>query len=223
MNLLFAIFYTIPLTVFATPLIPEKRQQDYTEWQYSCDNYAAPGNFKAFNLPGCVAQLSFNKDWYIGIRWAFEATYADGIREQHVPFRDTSNFGVSDNFYPGGGNNYATRNPGSTEFTAVHEFTNICRGGSPPVSWRFFTTTSACQPAAYRFTSGLITPISVARRPARVSGVSMTRKNEAGDFVVSWSTVSGAAAYSVIVQYPTGTDEAGRPYLGQRGARVQVS
>ena len=53
--------------------------------------------------------------------------------------------------------------------------------------------------------------------------MALRRANDAGGFEVSWDAVPDAVAYSVIVQYPTGTDEAGNPYLNVRDARVQVS
>jgi hypothetical protein len=55
-----------------------------------------------------------------------------------------------------------------------------------------------------------------------VEGVQMKRVGEKGEFEVRWRPVEGARAYSVIVQYPTGTDEVGDPYLNVRGVRVQV-
>jgi hypothetical protein len=94
----------------------------------------------------------------------------------------------------------------------------VCRGGQAPVSWRFYTTA----PASNCYTTGQIRAVT-GSRPAQVTGVSLRRANAAGDFQVSWSTVPRAAAYSVLLQYPTGTDEIGRPYVGLRGARVQVS
>ncbi|KZM28727.1 uncharacterized protein EKO05_0009891 [Ascochyta rabiei] len=205
----------------ASPLEISKRQS--TAWRYSCDTRAAPADFKAFDLGGCTAQLSFTKDRYVAIQWAFEATYADGSRAEHKPFRDFNNFGVSDTFYPYLGNNFLTRLPGSSAFTAVHEFTNVCKSGQAPVSWRFYTTSanSACSPADYRYTTGQIRTVGGVSRPAKVSGVTLRRANTAGDFQVGWSAVAGAAAYSVIVQYPTGTDEVGDAYTNVRGARVQ--
>ncbi|KAF2818599.1 hypothetical protein CC86DRAFT_472674 [Ophiobolus disseminans] len=184
----------------ASPLQLEKRQCS-TTWRYQDAKRAPPGNYKAFDLGGCTSQLSFNKDQYISVQWAFEATYADGSRAEHKPFRDFDTFGVSDTFYPYLGNNFITRYPGNSAFTAVHEFTNVCSGGQAPVSWRFYTTWPEC------FTSGQIPPVSGATRPAKVSGVSLRRANDAGDFQVSWSAVPTAAAYSAIVEYPTGTDE----------------
>lgn len=204
----------------ASPVDITKRQS--TTWQYSCDTRAAPSNFKAFNLDNCSAQLSLTKDRYIGVQWAFEATYADGSRVQHTPFRDNSNFGVSDTFYPYQGNNFLTAFPGNSAFTAIHEFLDVCKGGQAPVSWRFYTTSanSACSSSSYRYTTGQI-PTTSGSRPAKVSGVSLRRVNDAGDFQVTWSAVPAAVAYSVIMEYPTGTDEIGRPYTNVRGARVQ--
>ncbi|KAJ4339306.1 hypothetical protein N0V95_007799 [Ascochyta clinopodiicola] len=83
----------------SSPLEISKRQQS-TTWRYTCSALTAPTNFLAFNLPSCTAQLSHTKDRYIGIQWAFEATYADGTRQTHTPFRDLNGFGVSDTFYP---------------------------------------------------------------------------------------------------------------------------
>lgn len=198
----------------------DKRQS--TTWTYTCDR-AAPTNFRAFNLASCTAQLSFDKDRYIGVRWNFEATYADGSRTVHTPFPST-NFGVSDVFYPFLGNNFLTAYPGNSAFTAVHEFANVCKGGQAPVSWRFYTSSanSACSAASYRYTTGQIAVVNGASRPAKVTGVSLRRTNDAGDFQVNWNAVSSAATYSVIVQYPTGTDDVGDPYTNVRGARVQV-
>ncbi|KAF2016783.1 hypothetical protein BU24DRAFT_317005, partial [Aaosphaeria arxii CBS 175.79] len=200
--------------------LPLSLRQEHcsTTWSYrpgSGRDYAPPGNYRAFNLNNCEAQLSFNKDQYVSIQWAFEATYADGSRAEHKPFRDFDTFGVSDTFYPYLGNNFITRYPGSSAFTAVHEFVNVCKGGQSPVSWRFYTTASSC------FTSPRISAVGGVSRPTKVASVSLRRVNDAGDFRVSWSPVSGATAYSVIVQYPTGTDEIGRPYLNVRGARIQ--
>jgi hypothetical protein len=213
-----------PLAIGA-PLDIDKRQTQSATWQYTCESRAAPSTFKAFNLPSCTAQLSFTKDRYVGIQWAFEATYSDGSRISHAPFRDTMNFGVSDTFYPYLGNNFVTAFPGQSAFTAVHEFADVCKSGQPPVSWRFYTTSanSACSAAGYRYTTGQIAAVGGGARPAKVSGVSIRRANDAGDFQVNWSPVSSAVAYSVIVQYPTGSDEVGGAYTNVRGARVQVS
>ncbi|KAL2065172.1 hypothetical protein VTL71DRAFT_4313 [Oculimacula yallundae] len=199
-----------------------------TTWQYTCQpNYAAPSNFKAFNLGGCAAQLAFTKDRYVAVQWNFDAVYADGSRVKYEPFRDFDTFGVSDPFYPFLGNNFNTRFPGASAFTAVHEFTNICKNGAAPVSWIFYTSSanSACSSSSYRYTSGRIPVFSngaVVTRPAKPASYSLRRVNDAGDFLVSWSAVSGASAYSVIVEYPTGTDEVGNPYTNVRGARVQA-
>lgn len=207
----------------ASPFDLSKRQS--TTWTYTCGTAAAPSNFKAFDLGNCAAQLSFTKDRYIGIQWAFEATYADGSKVEYTPFRDFDNFGVSDTFYPFLGNNFITRWPGQSAFTAVHEFADVCKGGQAPVSWRFFTTSAnrACSSPAYRYTTGQINVVGGVSRPAKVGGVTLRRANGAGDFEVSWSSIQGAAAYSAIVEYPTGTDEVGNPYLNVRGARVPVS
>ena len=198
----------------ASPHSLEKRQCS-TSWTFG--QGAPPGNYKAFDVGGCAAQLSFSKDQYISIQWAFEATYADGSRAEHKPFRDFNTFGVSDTFYPYLGNNFITRYPGSSAFTAVHEFSSVCKDGKAPVSWRFYTTTPGC------FTSDQIRSVGGVSRPSKVTGVALRRLNAAGDFRVSWSVVLGAIAYSVIVEYPTGTDEVGNPYKNVRGARVQVS
>ncbi|XMA07803.1 hypothetical protein WAI453_000594 [Rhynchosporium graminicola] len=208
---------------FSLPL--QTRQS--TTWQYTCDpTYAVPSNFKAFNLGGCAAQLAFTKDRYIGVQWNFDAVYADGSRVKHEPYREKS-FGVSDTFYPLPGNNFNERFPGASAFTAVHEFANVCKAGAAPVSWIFYTSSaiSACSSVSYRFTSGSIPVFSngaVVTRPAKPASYSLSRVNDAGDFLVTWSAVSVAAAYSVIVEYPTGTDEIGRPYTNVRGARVQA-
>lgn len=82
----------------ASPLELSKRQS--TTWAYTCGSNAAPSDFKAFDLRGCEAQLSLTKDRYIGVQWAFEATYADGSKAEHAPLRDFNSFGVSDTFYP---------------------------------------------------------------------------------------------------------------------------
>ncbi|EAT82219.1 hypothetical protein HBI56_079350 [Parastagonospora nodorum] len=217
----FSLIAALASIAAASPLEISKRQS--TSWQYSCGSGAAPSSFKAFNLGSCTAQLTLNKDRYIGVQWAFEATYADGTRAVHAPFRGVANFGVSDAFYPLPGNNFLTALPGNSAFTAVHEFANVCKGGQAPVSWRFYTTSanSACSSSSYRYTSGQIPATNGAVRPAKVSGVVIRRANNAGDFTVTWAPVANAVAYSVIVQYPTGTDEIGRPYTNVRGARVQ--
>jgi hypothetical protein len=206
----------------ASPFELSKRQS--TTWTYTCGTKAPPSNFKAFGLGGCAAQLSLTKDRYVGVQWAFEATYADGSTAEHTPFRDFDSFGVGDTFYPYLGNNFITRFPGQSAFTAVHEFTSVCRDGQAPVSWRFFTTSanSACSSSSYRFTTGQIEVVGGVSRPAKVSGVALRRANDTGEFEVDWDAVQDAAAYSVIVEYPTGTDEVGNPYLNVRGARVQV-
>lgn len=204
----------------------EKRQSsESTNWQYSCSSAAPPSNFKAFDLGGCNTQLAFTKDRYVGIQWEFQATYRDGSTAVHRPFQDYNNFGVSDTFYPYLGNNFITKRPGtSSAFTAVHEFSNVCKNGQAPVSWRFYTTSanSACSSASYRYTTGQIQSVGNVSRPPKVSP-SLRRINDNGDFEVSWSPVNGAAAYSVIVEYPTGTDEVGDPYRNVRGERVQAS
>jgi len=219
----FIIIAALASITTASPLDLSKRQS--TTWQYSCESRAAPSSFKAFNLGGCTAQLSLTKDRYIGVQWAFEATYADGTRAVHAPFRGVANFGVSDAFYPFQGNNFLTAFPGNSAFTAVHEFANVCKGGQAPVTWRFYTTSanSACSSSSYRYTTGQIPATNGAARPARVARVAIRRANDVGDFTVTWAPVANAVAYSVIVQYPTGTDEIGQPYTNVRGARVQVS
>jgi hypothetical protein len=207
----------------ASALDLPKRQS--TSWQYTCASHAAPSTFKAFNLPSCTAQLSLTKDRYIGVQWAFEATYPDGSRAVHSPSRGVANFGVSDAFYPFPGNNFVTAFPGQSAFTAVHEFVNVCKGGQAPVSWRFYTTSanSACSASSYRYTTGQIAAVSGVARPGKVANVAVRRASDAGDFTVTWAPVASAVAYSVIVQYPTGTDELGQPYKNVRGARVQVN
>ena len=202
-------------TAVASPLDLDKRQCSKT-FRYQYDGYASPGNYKAFNLGDCSAQLSLTKDQYISVIWAFEATYADGSVMQHKPFRNFDSFGTSDTLYPYMGNNFVTRYPGNSSFTAVHEFTDVCKGNAP-VSWRFFTTSPSC------FTSDQIPVVKGVSRPGLVSGVSMRRTSNEGDFTVTWTAVPGAVAYSVIVEYPTGRDEIGRPYLNVRGARVTAS
>merc|ERR1711963_1026785 len=126
-------------------------------------------------------------------------------------------FGVSDTFYPYLGNNFLTQYPSNTPYTAVHEFTGVCKNGAAPVSWRFYTT-SGTRPC---FTTDQIRVVGGVSRPPKVSGVTLRRNNDAGDFAVDWQPVARAVAYSVIVQYPTGSDEIGNPYRNVRGARVQ--
>lgn len=216
-------FIFLATAAVASPLDLAKRQSAI--WKY-CQDSAAPSNFRAFDLGGCTAQLTFDKDEYIGIQWAFDVTYAAGSTTTLEPSGDTdANFGVSDTFYTNKGYNFLTRLPGSSAFTAVHEFTNVCQSDQIPVSWRFYTTSanSAYSSLSYRYTTGQIRVVGGVSRPAKVGGVSLRRTSDSGNFTVGWSAVTGAAAYSVIVQYPTGTDEAGNPYLNLRGARVQVS
>jgi hypothetical protein len=211
-------FYLLTMANTAVTLPHELvKRQCSTTWSYQYEELAAPGNYKAFDLGGCAAQLSFNKDQYISVQWLFESTYADGSRLEHKPFRNFNSFGVSDPFYPYLGNNFVTRYPGNSAFTAVHEFTNVCSNGQAPVSWRFYTAGSSC------YTTDQITVVGGVARPPKVSGVSLRRANDAGDFQVSWTAAEfGVAAYSVIVEYPTGRDEIGNPYLNVRGARVKV-
>ncbi|KAH7380212.1 hypothetical protein DE146DRAFT_288041 [Phaeosphaeria sp. MPI-PUGE-AT-0046c] len=213
---------TLASTTTASPLSTSFDKRQSTSWTYTCSSGAPPAKFTAFNLPSCTAQLTFTKDRYIGVQWNFEATYADGSRVERKPFK-SANFGASDTFYPYPGNNFLTSYPGNSAFTAVHEFGNVCKGGQAPVSWRFFTSSanSACSAASYRFTTGQIRTVDGESRPAKVSGVALRRVNDAGDFQASWNAVSSAAAYSVIVRYPTGTDDIGNPYTNMRGARVQ--
>ncbi|KAI9048474.1 hypothetical protein LZ554_007309 [Drepanopeziza brunnea f. sp. 'monogermtubi'] len=221
--LLISIFVGSMASTLASSILPLRTRQS-TQWEYFCyPDLAPPSDFKAFNLGNCSAQLAMKKDRYISVMWKFDAVYADGRRVTRTPFRDFKTFGVSDPLYPSSGNNFVTRFPGSSSaFTAVHEFTNVCRGGQAPVAWIFHTIWKTC--SASTFTSGRI-PVSnsgaAVARPAQVTDVSLRRVNDAGDFEASWSPVAGAAAYSVIVEYPTGTDEAGNPYLDVRGARVQ--
>lgn len=218
----FAVTLLSAFSATASPLSP--RQSPSTTWTY-CNGLAVPSNFQAFITDACKAQLTVTKDRYIGIQWAFEARYADGSTAVHTPLRDFANFGVSDTFYPFLGNNFNTRLPGASAFTAVHEFENVCKGGADPVSWRFYTTSAntACSSANYRFTSNQIAVKSGVTRPAKAIGVQMRRTSTTGDFEITWQPVAGASAYSVIVQYPTGTDDVGDPYLNVRGARAQVS
>ena len=93
------------------------------------------------------------------------------------------------------------------------------------MEWRFYTTSAnaACSAKDYRFSSGWVAVQGEVVRPERVEGMQMRRVGEGGEFQVQWRPVEGARAYSVIVQYPTGTDEVGDPYLNVRGVRVQVS
>ncbi|EKD12914.1 uncharacterized protein L3040_005773 [Drepanopeziza brunnea f. sp. 'multigermtubi'] len=219
--LLISIFAGSMPSTLASALLPLRTRQS-TQWEYTCPSgLAPPSDFKAFNLGNCGAQLAMTKDRYTAVMWKFDAVYADGSRVTQTPFRDFNTFGVSDPLYPSLGNNFITRFPGSSAFTAVHEFTNVCRGGQAPVAWIFYTTAKTCSRST--FTSGRI-PVfnggATVTRPALVPDVSLRRVNDAGDFEASWSPAAGAAAYSVMVQYPIGTDDAGDPYLDVRGARV---
>lgn len=216
---------TATATGSALPISP--RQTPSSDWQYNCkgsETLAKPADFKAFDLGGCTAQLTFTKDRYTGYQWNFDAIYADGSRVERKPFQDNNNFGVSSTYFPNLGNNFVTRQPDKSAFTAVHEFTDVCKDGSAPVAWVFYTTsTNSCgAPAGYRYTSPRVDVVGGVSRPAKVAGTALRRTNAAGDFTVSWAAATGAAAYSVIVEYPTGTDEAGNPYRNYRGARIQV-
>ncbi|KAL2071201.1 hypothetical protein VTL71DRAFT_12436 [Oculimacula yallundae] len=216
------------ITTSTSSALPLEARQS-TTWQYTCKpDYAAPSDFKAFNVGGCAAQLSFTKDRYIGVQWNFDAVYADGSRVKHDPLRSSENFGVGDALYPFKGNNFIEKFPGKSAFTSVHEFTNVCKSGATgdaPVSWVFYTTTanSACSAANFKFTTASI-PVynngAVVTRPAKPASYSSKRVNDAGDFKVTWSEVPDAAAYSVIVEYPTNTDDVGRAVKNVRGARV---
>jgi len=212
-------FFCLSVGVSAAPIdvLTSRQQQCSTTFSYPYAGSITPSDYKAFNLGGCNAQLTFTKDRYVGVQWAFEATYADGSRAVHAPFRDFGSFGVSDTFYPYLGNNFLTQYPSNTPFTAVHEFTGVCKNGAAPVSWRFYTT-SGTRPC---FTTDQIRVVGGVSRPPKVSGVTLRRNNDAGDFAVDWQPVARAVAYSVIVQYPTGSDEIGNPYRNVRGARVQ--
>lgn len=213
---------TLPLITSASALSPRQSPT----WTYTCSALAPPSSFTASTPSPCTAQLSLTKDRYIGVHWAFEARYADGTTAVHAPLRDLAAFGVSDPFYPYLGNNFLERWPGSSSaFTAVHEFEGVCVGGEEPVEWRFYTTSAnaACSARDYRFSSGWVAVQGEVVRPERVEGVQMRRVSDGGGFQVQWRPVEGARAYSVIVQYPTGTDEVGDPYLNVRGVRVQVS
>jgi hypothetical protein len=216
-------FLTVIACTTASPLEITKRQS--TTWTYTCSTNASPSNLKTFDLGGCAAQLSLTKDRYIGVQWAFEATYEDGSKAEHMPFRNFDSFSVSDTLYPYLGNNFITRFPGQSAFTAVHEFANVCKNGQAPISWHFFTTSanSACSAEGYRYTTGQIEIVRGVSMPSKVSDVALRRANDAGDFEISWDAVQDAGAYSVIVQCPMGTGEVGNPYFNVRGARVQVS
>ncbi|CAN9227224.1 unnamed protein product [Alternaria alternata] len=185
-------------TTTASPLVLEPRQQCSTSWSYPYTGRAPPGNYKAFNLASCTVQLSFNKDQYVGVQWAFEATYADGSRAELKPFRDFNSFGVSDTFYPYLGNNFLTRYLGNSAFTAVHEFSSVCKNGQAPISWRFYTTSGTANGC---YTTGQIQAVGGVSRPAKVTGVSLRRNNDAGDFEVAWSPVSRAVADPADVDY----------------------
>ena len=116
-------FFSFALTLTTSTIasvLPLERRQQSTEFRYTCNpTLASPTDFKAFNLGNCAAQLSFIKDRYISMRWAFDAVYADGSRVSHEPLRNFDTFGVSDPLYPYLGNNFITRFPGNSAFTAV--------------------------------------------------------------------------------------------------------
>ncbi|KAF3054202.1 hypothetical protein E8E11_012018 [Didymella keratinophila] len=207
----------------ASPVDVAKRHS--STWTYTCGTNAAPSEFKAFNLGNCATQLSLTKDRYVGVQWAFEATYADGSTASHVPYRDFNTFGVSDTFYPYLGNNFVTRLPGQSAFTAVHEFTDVCKNGLAPVSWCFFTTSadSACSASNYRFTTSQIEVVGGVSRPGKVSGVALRRANDAGDFEVGWDAVQDAVAYSVTVEYPTGDVDYSCDYYQEAGCTEKAA
>ena len=192
-----------------------------------CKDFAPPSDFKAFDFGDCTAQLTLTKDRYLGVVWKFEATYPDGSRVEHKPIRDNDNFGVSDPLYRDSGTNFLTQYPNNSAFTAVHEFSSVCEFGQAPVSWRFHLISTGelrCVLDSDTFSSG---QIRVAKgrgitRPRQVENVNLRRNTDSGDFRVNWARVTDAVAYSVIVQYPSGRDEIGRPYTSVRGARVSV-
>ncbi|KAK2627652.1 hypothetical protein QTJ16_002298 [Diplocarpon rosae] len=193
-----------------------------TSWEYTCAKLAPPADFTAFNLYNCEAQLSFTKDQYESVSWAFDAIYPDGSRLTHNPITDPTNFGVSDPTDPNKGTNYWTRYPESTRFTAVHEFTDVCKGNQAPLSWEFYTTTKPCS-RSY-FTSGRV-PVGRSgdpvTRPAQVDGVLLYPSGSQGDFTAYWEHVADAAYYSVIVQYPTQSAEnADTVFMQLGGARI---
>lgn len=90
----------------------------------------------------------------------------------------------------------------------------------------FYTRAAgACQQGDFTYTSPRV-PVhsngAIVTRPAKASNVAISRLNTAGDFRISWAAFPNAAAYSVIVEYPTRTDEAGNAYTNVRGARIQA-
>jgi hypothetical protein len=87
------------LTVtLSSSLLP--RQSCSNTWTYPYTGRLPPSSFHAFTLPSCTAQLTFTKDHWVGVQWAFEATYADGGRVVYEPLRELGGFGVSDVWTP---------------------------------------------------------------------------------------------------------------------------
>ncbi|PBP15663.1 hypothetical protein BUE80_DR013579 [Diplocarpon rosae] len=207
----FAVLAACAPHTHAAVLVPRQS----TSWEYTCADLAPPADFTAFNLNNCEAQLSFTKDQYHGVSWAFDAIYPDGSRLTHNPITDPTNFGVSDPTDPNKGTNYWTRYPESTRFTAVHEFANVCKDNKAPLLWEFYTTTKPCSPNYY--TSG---QIPVGQSGAASTGSSSTPR-AAGDFTAYWKHVDEAAYYSVIVEYPTQSPEnADSIFMRLGGARI---
>jgi len=109
----------------AAPVAHPKRE-DSTDWKYYRDGQGMPGSFMAFDFGGCSAQLTLTKWPYLGVEFTFEAVYSDGIRIEHIPFRNQSNFGVTDPVEDDRVENNL--------FTAVHEFSDVCNNGAAPVA-----------------------------------------------------------------------------------------
>lgn len=129
----------------------------------------------------------------------------------------------ADTFYTQGlGTQYLTKRPGSTAYTAVHEFSATLRNGQAPVAWVFRTTSanSACHDASYRFNSGRISVTRNVARPVQVTGLAARRTSDAGDWFVSFNALSGATSYNVLAKGFFSGDEVGNPYTNFRGERL---
>jgi hypothetical protein len=111
----------------------------------------------------------------------------------------------------------------SSNFTSVHELTNVCRNGAGPVGWFFLASDSGCgRPANYVFTSPQIGITNGVTRPGQTIP-SGRRINDAGDYEITWTAVPNAAAYTVLFEVPTSVDDVGNPYTRLIGSRQQVS
>lgn len=106
----------------------------------------------------------------------------------------------------------------------MHEVSSVCRNGVAPIAWYYLAKASDTfcgRPPNYVWTSPQVS-IQTGTRPGNTVPAGR-RINNDGQFEITWQPVANAAAYTVLFEVPTGSDEVGNPYKRVIGNRVPVS